>query len=190
MRRHLCGLTGLGMLLCATHPPVEFIPAGAHLAQPTEEYRQIWELEGERIVAAMEAVTGLPYPKSAIEVIVSEGSPMTAYDGGSMRLRAGYSPTYKKATLVHEMGHRLAFTLPRPADLDDHRILYLFLYDVWADLYGPAFADRMASIERRIGPNYAAAWDWALSMTRDQRQARLGALRFEPQGATSTALQR
>ena len=61
-------------------------------------------------------------------------------------------PLYKKATLVHEMGHRLSFLLPRTAELDDHRLLYLFLYDVWTDLYGRAFADRMVAIERRIGP--------------------------------------
>ena len=110
-------------------------------------------------------------------MIVHEGAPMTAYDGRTIRLRAGYSPLYKKATLVHEFGHRLSFLLPRTADLDDHRLLYLFLYDVWTDLYGRAFADRMVSIERRIPGryDYDAAWTWALAMTRAERQARLRA---------------
>ena len=61
--------------------------------------------------------------------------------------------------------------------VDDHRLLYLFLYDAWTDLYGSAFADRMVRIERRIGPAYDAAWDWALSMTREDRQRRLRELR-------------
>lgn len=166
--------------LCAAHPPLAFVPAGPHLAAAAEEYRQIWETEGERIVAVMEAVVGAPYPESGIEVIVSEGPPMTAYDGRTIRLRARYSPTYKKATLVHEIGHRLALTLRRPAELDDHQLLYLFLYDVWTDLYGAAFADRMVSIERRIGPDYAAAWDFALAMSRERRQALLRSLRAAP----------
>ncbi len=104
---------------------------------------------------------------------------MTSYDGRSIRLKASYSEPYRRATLVHEMGHRLALTLPRSIDLDDHRLLYLFLYDVWTELYGKAFADRMVRIERRIpgGYDYDAAWSWALAMTREERQARLRALR-------------
>lgn len=177
------------LLLAAAHPPVSFIPAGPLLSAPTDEYRAIWEAEGERIVAAMEKLTGIPFPDEPIEVIVSEGSPMTAFDGRSMRLRAAYTPTYKKSTLVHEMGHRLSFMLPRTPELDDHRLLYLFLYDAWTDLYGQAFADRMARIERRIGPAYAEAWDWALAMTREERQGRLAALRALRLSRASTELQ-
>ena len=94
-----------------------------------------------------------------------------------MRLRAGYSPAYRRATFVHELGHLLALGMPRSAGIDDHRLLYLFLYDAWTDLYGRDFADRMVSIERRIGPAYESAWDWALAMTREQRHARLRGIR-------------
>ncbi|MGZ8997490.1 MAG: hypothetical protein ACXW2T_01405 [Allosphingosinicella sp.] len=173
---------GLGAMLawvalCAAHPPIAFVPASPQLAAPAEEYRRIWEADGEQIVAVMEEVAGVPYPDSAIEVIVSEGKPMTSYDGRTIRLRGRYSAAYKKATLVHEIGHRLAFTLRRPPELDDHKLLYLFLYDVWTDLYGQAFADRMVSIERQIGPAYAAAWDFVLAMSRGERQAMLRTLR-------------
>jgi hypothetical protein len=183
------GLVMIWLLLGAAHPPLTFIPAGPQLAAPADEYRRLWESEGDQIVTVMEEVTGLSYPDLPIEVIVTEGSPMTSFDGRTMRLRAGYSPTWKKATLVHELGHRLAFTLRRPAELDDHSLLYLFLYDVWTDLYGQPLADRMVSIERRIGPAYAAAWDFALSMTREERQARLAALRAQPQTGVTTAVQ-
>jgi hypothetical protein len=123
----------------------------------------------------MEAATGLPFPSAPIEAIVGNGPPMTAYDGRTIRLRAAYSPAYKKATLVHEIGHRLAMEVRDTAGLDDHRLLYLFLYDVWTDLYGPEFADTMVRIERRIpGPgDYDAAWKWALAMSRQERRARL-----------------
>jgi hypothetical protein len=164
-------------LLLASAPLVSFTPVSPNYAPAAGEYRRLWQSEGPRIVAAMEAETGLRFPDSPIDVIVSEGRPMTSYDGRTIRLRASYSPAYKKATLVHELGHRLALTLPDRGGLDDHRLLYLFLYDVWTDLYGRPFADRMVSIERRIGPSYEAAWDWALAMTREERRARLAQLR-------------
>jgi len=186
MNRRRIAVLGLTAILCAAAPPLSFAPADPSFAMEAEEYRQLWEAEGERIAAALEAATGLSFPPTPIEVIVSETPPMTAYDGRTIRLKGAYSGPYRLATLVHEMGHRLALTLPRSADLDDHRLLYLFLYDVWNDLYGPAFADRMVRIERRIpgGYDYDGAWAWALAMTREQRQARLRALRarldYEP----------
>ncbi|HEV2866849.1 MAG TPA: hypothetical protein VGX37_10050, partial [Allosphingosinicella sp.] len=133
----------LAALLCAAAPPMRFDPAAPAFGAAADEYRRLWDEEGARIVAAMEAVTGIAFPDTPIDAIVSDTAPMTAYDGRSMRLRGRYSPAYKRATLVHELGHRLAFTLPRTAELDDHRILYLFLYDVWTELYGRDFADRM-----------------------------------------------
>ncbi len=162
-----------GFLLCAADPPVSFTPVSPEYAEAADEYRGLWRAEGPRIVAAMEAATGLAFPDSRVDAIVSEGRPMASFDGRTIRLRASYSPAYKKATLAHEIGHRLAFALPRTAGLDDHRLLYLFLYDVWTDLYGREFAERMVSIERRIGPSYESAWAWALAMTRKERQARL-----------------
>jgi hypothetical protein len=166
-------------LLCAAAPPVSFTPVSPDYAEATGEYRRLWKAEGDRIVAAMEAATGLTFPPEPVDAIVSEGRPMASFDGRTIRLRASYSPAYKKATLAHEIGHRLAFTLPSRGGLDDHRLLYLFLYDVWTDLYGREFADRMVAIERRSGPAYEGAWTWALAMTREQRQARLKALRAE-----------
>lgn len=164
--------------LSAAAPPLSFVSLPPADVSAADDYRMLWEAEGARIVAAMEAVTGVPFPVSPIEVIVRDGPPMTSYDGQTIRLRAGYSPAFKKATLVHELGHRLALTLPREAGLDDHRLLYLFLYDVWTDLYGQDYADRMVAVERRMRRlyDYDAAWTWALSMTREERQARLRAL--------------
>jgi hypothetical protein len=172
-------LLSLAGLMIGAAPPLSFTILEPPFAPAAAEYRRIWDEEGARIVEAMERVTGLEFPAARIEVIVHMGPPMTSYDGRTIRMRAGYSATYKKAAFIHELGHRLSFLLPRTADLDDHRVLNLFLYDVWTDLYGPAFADRMVSIERRIGGryDYDAAWTWALAMTRDERQARLRELR-------------
>jgi hypothetical protein len=164
----------------AAPPPVAFTAIEPRFAQAARDYRAIWEADGGLIVAAMEAETGLAFPAAPIEAIVRDGRPMTAYDGRTIRLRAGTSADYMRATLIHELGHRLALLLPRTADMDDHRLLYLFLYDVWTRLYGRDFADRMVAIERRIpgGYNYDAAWTWALAMTREERKMRLMALRL------------
>jgi hypothetical protein len=168
-----------GLMLGAAAPPLMFTPVEPGFAGAAEEYRGIWLDEGERIVAAMERVTGLEFPPAPIEVFVHDGPSMASYDGRAIRLRATYSAAYKKGAFIHELGHRLSFLLPRTAELDDHRVLDLFLYDVWTDLYGQAFADDMVAIERRIAGSYDydAAWTWALAMTRDERQARLHALR-------------
>ena len=102
---------------------------------------------------------------------------MASFDGRTIRLRASYSPPTRRRPWPTRSATGFASTLPRGSCLDDHRLLYLFLYDVWTDLYGRDFADRMVDIERRIGPAYEAAWSWALAMSREERQARLAALR-------------
>jgi hypothetical protein len=172
-------LLALAGLLGGSTPPISFTPTGPNFAAGAEEYAGIWHGDGARIVAALEKASGLSFPDSSIDAIVSDGRPMMSFDGRSMRLRANYSPDYKKATLVHELGHRLAFMLKGRSGLDDHRLLYLFLYDAWTDLYGPEFAERMVRIERRIpgSIDYDAAWTWALEQSREQRQERLRVLR-------------
>jgi len=174
----LC-LAILALTLLGAAPPLTFTTLEDRYAAASGEYRELWCSEGRRIIETMERVTGFSYPADPVEVFVANGTPMTAFDGRTIWLKASYPTYYKRATLVHELGHRLAFTMPRPPELDDHRLLYLFLYDVWAELYGRDFADRMVEIESRISGryDYAAAWDWALAMTREQRQDRLAGLR-------------
>ncbi len=171
----------LWALLCAAAPPVSFVPAGPRFVEAADEYRRLWEREGERIVAALESASGRTFPAGRIEAIVSASPPMASYDGRTIRLKAGYPRDYMRATLVHELGHRLALTLPENTGLDDHQLLYLFLHDAWTELYGRDFADLMVWIERQIpgAYNYDAAWDWALSMTPEQRRARLETLRWQ-----------
>jgi hypothetical protein len=178
-RPRVPSLLACALLLGAASPPLRFVPVQPRFAESAAEYERIWKSDGPRIVESLEAMSRLRFPGTGIEAIISDARPMTSYDGRLIRLRAGYSLDYKKATLIHELGHRLALLLPRRAGLDDHRLLYLFLYDVWTDLYGRDFADRMVSIERRIpgGYDYDSAWTWALSQTREQRQERLRALR-------------
>lgn len=89
-----------------------------------------------------------------------------------MRLRASYQAEEKKGTLVHELGHRMNAQLKvRPADLDEHRLLFLYLYDLYVDLYGKEFADRQVAFGKTLKGlyDYEGAWNWALAMSREER---------------------
>ena len=123
--------------LSAGAPPLVFTPIEPRFAESAEAYRALWEAEGARIVAALEAHAGVAFPAAPIEVLLRDGPPMTAYDGRTIRMRAGYRPGVWRATFVHELGHRLALTLSRTVELDDHRLLYLFLYDTLTDSLRP-----------------------------------------------------
>lgn len=170
---------GLWLLLGAAAPRVSFTPLEPRFAETADYYRQLWRAEGERIVAALEQESGFAFPNRPLEIILRDGRPMTGYGCSAIRLRGTYTGPVAEATLVHELGHCLTAQMPRMSGLDDHRLLYLFLYDAWAELYGREFANRMVRLERRIpgGYDYAAAWDWALAMTREERKARLRRLR-------------
>lgn len=178
-RRRALTALALSPLLCAAAPPLSFTTLEPRFADSADLYRDIWAIDGARIVDALERHSGLAFPAAPIEVIVNGASTMTALDGRTIRMRAGYPSGFAKGTLAHELGHRLAIALPRTAEIDDHRVLYLFLYDAWAELYGRDFADAMVQRERQIRStyDYDAAWQWALSMTRTERQSRLKWLR-------------
>jgi len=104
--------------------------------------------EGSRIVEAMERGSGLTFLENHVNAVVFEGVSQSGAGDRPMYLRASYPADVKKATLVHEHGHRLIAQLRnRPTDLDEHRVLFLFLYDVWESLWGKDFADAQVKIE-------------------------------------------
>jgi hypothetical protein len=150
-------------------------------ATARDAYETIWRAEGRRIVATMERVSGLrfdspPYADTSIVAIVFEGVSNSGYRDDPMHLRASYPVDTKKATLVHELGHRLQVGVAHPGE-DEHEVLFLWLYDTWAALWGREFADAQVLVERaRRGP-YTKAWDAALSLDSAARAARFGALR-------------
>jgi hypothetical protein len=92
-----------------------------------------------------------------------------------MRMRASYPPDTKRATLAHELGHRLQSGLFRREE-EEHGPLFLWLYDAWVALWGREFADAQVAVERRRGGPYPKAWDDALALTPAERAARWRAL--------------
>jgi hypothetical protein len=152
-----------------------FIPQDQTFAAAAEAYRRLWLDDGSKIVEAMERGTGLTFLEKDVKAVIFEGPSRSGVGDLPMYLRASYPADVKQATMVHEHGHRLIAQLTsRPPDLDEHRVLFLFLYDVWESLWGKGFADRQVTIEsgRRGIYDYETAWKWALSITRDQRASR------------------
>ena len=147
----------------------------------TDEYRRIWTDEGQRIEDVVEQLTGLSFPQTSIEAVVFEGVSISGNVNSPMMLRASNDANRKKATLVHELGHRLVdpqLTV-RPADIDGHHLLDLFLYDAWELLWGRAFADEAVLVEsgQRGLYDYEGTWRWALAMTREQRASRFAEIK-------------
>jgi hypothetical protein len=154
---------------------MNFTPESERFAEATRQYRQIWDAERRKMIEAMEVVSGLKFIETNIPVIVFEGTSSSGFGDRPMRLRASYPEEVKKATLIHELGHRLISQLRnRPKDIDEHRVLFLYLYDVWTRLYGKSFADRMVEVEKKRKGlyDYEAAWNWALSLSEKERAAK------------------
>ena len=137
------------------------------------EYEQIWMDEGDRIVAALEKATGLKFQETEVQVIVLEAPSSSGFGSIPMQLRASYPASTKKATLIHELGHRLHGRFFRKED-EDHPYLFLYLYDIWTELYGQGFADGEVKVEslRKGIYDYEGAWRKALAMTPSERRTK------------------
>jgi len=150
---------------------LDFVPESSTFVDAAREYERLWAAEGDRIVRAMEEVSGLALRDTAVTVIVYEGVSQSGFRDIPMRMRASYPPDTKKATLIHELGHRLQQGLFR-RDEEEHGPLFLWLYDVWVRLYGRDFADAQVQVERRRRGPYPKAWDEALALSAAERAAR------------------
>ena len=159
---------------------VTFTAQSDSFTAAVREYTAIWNREGARIVAAMEQATGIrfdspPYADTAIGAVVFEGVSNSGYRERPMMMRASYPDATKRATLVHELGHRLQIGVA--GDEDEHEVLFLWIYDVWTTLWGKQFADEQVLVERaRRGP-YPRAWDAALALNANERAAKFRRLK-------------
>lgn len=148
---------------------------GAAYTEAAQEYQSLWTAEGSRIVSALEGTTALRFQESYVHAVVYSGISQSH----PLCLRAEYPPEVKLGTLIHELGHRLVYGArhpavrvssdDRPSSEDVHKVLNLFLFDVWTDLYGEDFAQAQVAVERARTTMYASAWDWALDFDRATR---------------------
>ncbi len=158
---------------------VEFKSETADFDSSKKEYERIWTDEGNRIAQKMEARSGVRFKEDKVKAIVYEGISLSGKGSIPMKLRASYPGDTKKATIVHELGHRLLAEIPTTKEIDEHRKLFLVLYDIWVDLFGKDFADSQVLVEkRRKGRyDYESAWNWALALTPEQRISKFNELK-------------
>src|SRR6188472_1479275 len=86
---------------------IAFQADSGQFSEAARQYEEIWAKDGERITAAMEAASGLKFEDGEVKARVLEVSSSSGYKETPMQLRASYPPDTKKATLIHELGHRL-----------------------------------------------------------------------------------
>ncbi len=171
----------LSLLLTATwlaattgraQPDVLFIPASRGELYAADTYRSIWNDYGDRIVAALESRTCMPFAEPVVWARVAEAVSNSGGPNHPMRLRASYDREVKASTLVHELGHRhLWHFSERLPGVNTHMTLYLILDRVWADVWGDAFAARRIEGESVWDDEYENAWAWAQSLGVDRRTA-------------------
>ena len=149
---------------------VEFVASSAALGYAARAYRAIWDEDGERIVAALQTRSCMPFPEPGVSATVADA---VSHSGGPehpMRLRASYALDVKKSTLVHELGHRHLWQLVERLDgVDGHMTLYLILDLVWADVWGEEFAMDRVRGESAWDADYANAWAWAHTLDPEER---------------------
>ena len=152
-------------------PREEFVKAAA-------EYDALWKAEGERMLDAMERITGITFTERDIKAVIFERASFSGYGDRPMHLRASYPADVKKATLIHELLHRMLGRVKTTDEIDEHRKLFLVLYDIWVRLYGKEFADQNVAVEsKRKGLyDYESAWKWALAMSPEERAAKFKTL--------------
>lgn len=151
---------------------LEFIPGTPAHGYAARIYESIWNEHGERIIAALETRSCMPFREERVAAVVEDA---TSHSGGPnhpMRLRASYPHALKQSTLVHELGHRHLWQLvERMSYLDGHKTLYLILDRVWADVWGEDFAEAQVRSESAwlAEYDYAAAWRWVRGLAPAER---------------------
>lgn len=80
---------------------------------------------------------------------------------------------------MHELCHRIAkgnkLRLENDEDpklLSAHKVIFLVLYDILAVLYGEDLAEYNKELESGYSEEYKQAWEWALSVNKEERQDR------------------
>lgn len=144
------------------------------------EYAKIWKKEGNKIVSVIEKVSGLKFKEKAINALTYDEISYSV----PLQLQSNISLVHKKGTLVHELCHRLIVGNDIRLDvgyedknwnLEVHKHVDLILYDILVELYGEGFAKKEIEYEislwtgKDISP-YKIAWEWATSMTKEDRQ--------------------
>jgi hypothetical protein len=145
-----------------------------------KEYQLIWDDEGLKITETIERISGLTFIETEINALIFEGVSRSH----PLQLRASNSLDEKRATIVHELCHRICFgnkvrivNNDEPRLLTAHKTIFLILYDVLVDLYGEESALKNVEHESKLSDEYKQAWEWALKKTPEKRLQLFGELK-------------
>jgi hypothetical protein len=161
---------------------INFYPEydNADFEKAAKEYAKIWAEEGDKITKAIEKVSGLKFKEKVFNALIYGKSSFSI----PLMLSANVPTELIKGTISHELCHRIIKTSNIKLTLrknrydytiDIHRPVMLILYDIWVKLYGKQFAKKRIEFEinqwseENTNP-YKLVWDWALGMTKEQRQ--------------------
>jgi len=151
-----------------------------------KEYEAIWKVDSIKIVSALEEITKYDFKETFVNAIVSGNKESRSHP---LSLYAKLQFEVKKMTLIHELGHRILLPPRRlqfmdkkqyPTSLENHKVLFLVLYDVYENIYGKEFADSAVKRDsEQLQGLYKEAWDFALSFkTKEERQAKFKEMMF------------
>ncbi len=153
---------------------IEFIEA-------TTAYQRIWDNDGTKILETIMKISSLSFAEHYINALIFEGISFS----NPLMLRASYPEQVKRGTLIHELCHRLLVenninVIGQDREIGQlltHKYVNLILFDIFSDLYGQGFAEEMVSVESARRPFYRVAWEWALSLSREERAQKFLAIR-------------
>lgn len=143
------------------------------------EYKKLWEQDENRIVSAIENISGLKFKEKFINALVFDDVSYSV----PLQLSANITLERKRGALVHELCHRLVvgnnIEVKSGKNYNSwifaiHKHIDLILYDIWVTLYGENFAKREIKYEislwtgKGISP-YKIAWNFVLSLNKEER---------------------
>jgi hypothetical protein len=141
-----------------------------------DEYAKIWSENQDSFLKALEKHSGLKFKTKLINAVIYRG---ISYSH-PMKLDYLYDNDIKKATLMHELCHRLLidnnFKIPYGDNTTEeiHKLIYLFLYDAWVSILGLEIAEKTKDFELSYNMlPYVNAWNFAMSFSKEERQIEL-----------------
>ena len=145
-----------------------------------QEYKIIWENEGQRIIDSFEKITTLKFKEKELDLLINSGlnGSNSAGETISDKMIFRCNNRCKIGTFLHELSHRfiIEYDLENVArkvmEFDDiHEVIDLFLYDVIVDLYGKDAADMRVEYESNFDEEeYRLSWEKTLKLSFEERQ--------------------
>ncbi|HZU18514.1 MAG TPA: hypothetical protein VFD01_18160 [Candidatus Dormibacteraeota bacterium] len=168
-------MLGDGVFTLHFHPEAD----RKELVGAAEEYRAIWDADGDRLVEALTQISGLDFKGGFLHALVHAGDTTTF----PLLFKADLTRPLKQAALSRHLARRLLADhgLDGPkkqerAEFASHANVNLILLDAWHQVWGEAFARDAIAAESQAAPVLRRAWQLVLTLGPRGRQRQLLAL--------------